>query len=630
MRGLLAARFGPSVARRAPCCAGALSQAPQRRAAALLAAAAGGGAGGRGAGRGAAGAPPPPRPPASAPPPRQQHGAPPAGEGAGGAGGGPPPVVVVGAGAAGLTAAYFAARAGAQVVCLERTREAGKKILMSGGTRCNVLPLAADVEADFFTESSRSALRAAFASWTLDGCREWLEHDVGLSLQLEEETAKWFPASNSSRDVRDALVAACRRAGVQFRYESSLEGLEQCGDESSGGGSGGGGGGEASAAAAEGGGVPGADDVSSGGGGGGGEPPAGSGGKRKRKGGGAAAARPPRREWLCRLAGGRSLRAGCVVLATGGLSFPAVGTDGTGHRILQSLGHGLAPPYAALTPLLGTHPGGTPLAGLSLQSVRLSAHRRAAGGAAGGGGGKGAPLAVARRGGFLFTHKGYSGPAVLDVSHHAVMAQERGGPRPGALRWGCSGPAALDVSHHAVMAQERGGPRPVIRANWTGEEAAAWEERLQGGGAALVSTILQRGGVRERLAAALCASLGLTGRAAAQVRREERAALVEALTAYPLGVSGHEGYKKAEVTGGGVPLNQINVRTGESSLLPGLFLCGEVLDVFGRIGGFNFYWAWLSGRAAGRAAFAPWRRLRRRRRPQPYGGNRVFAAAARV
>ena len=94
---------------------------------------------------------------------------------------------------------------------LERTREAGKKILMSGGTRCNVLPSEVDLQADFFTDSPTSAMRAIFASWGVWDCWAWLsdpEH-VGLPLELEEESYKWFPASNSSKEVRDKLVQAC-------------------------------------------------------------------------------------------------------------------------------------------------------------------------------------------------------------------------------------------------------------------------------------------------------------------------------------------------------------------------------------------------------------------------------------
>ena len=77
---------------------------------------------------------------------------------------------------------------------------------------------------------------------------------------------------------------------------------------------------------------------------------------------------------------------------------------------------------------------------------------------------------------------------------------------------------------------------------------------------------------------------------------------MEALARYPLPVTGHEGYKKAEVTGGGVPLGEVNPRTLESRVVPGLFLCGEILDCFGPIGGYNFCWAWATGRAAGLGA----------------------------
>ena len=121
-------------------------------------------------------------------------------------------VVVIGGGAAGLTAAYFAATHGAKVTVLERASECGKKILMSGGTRCNVLPATVDLQSDFFTDSPAGAMRAMFASWDVWGCWAWLADpgQVGLHLELEEDSSKWFPASNSAKDVRDKLVAACK------------------------------------------------------------------------------------------------------------------------------------------------------------------------------------------------------------------------------------------------------------------------------------------------------------------------------------------------------------------------------------------------------------------------------------
>ena len=97
--------------------------------------------------------------------------------------------------------------------------------------------------------------------------------------------------------------------------------------------------------------------------------------------------------------------------------------------------------------------------------------------------------------------------------------------------------------------------------------------------------------------------MGIDGvRSLAQLRREERRSLVEALTGHPLPWNGDGGYGKAEVTGGGVALSEIDPRTLESRLHPGLFLCGEILDAFGPIGGHNFQWAWVTGRAAGLGA----------------------------
>lgn len=101
---------------------------------------------------------------------------------------------------------------------------------------------------------------------------------------------------------------------------------------------------------------------------------------------------------------------------------------------------------------------------------------------------------------------------------------------------------------------------------------------------------------------ALCSTRPRPGRKLSELKKGERVALVVALASYALPVTGHEGYPKAEVTGGGVPLNDLDCGTLESRLLPGVYVCGELLDVFGRIGGFNFYLAFVSGRLAGLSA----------------------------
>lgn len=121
----------------------------------------------------------------------------------------------------------------------------------------------------------------------------------------------------------------------------------------------------------------------------------------------------------------------------------------------------------------------------------------------------------------------------------------------------------------------------------------------------MVVNELRKHGIPQRLADALCAEAAVGSRKMSELRKAERLHLLQLLTAYQLRCDGHEGYAKAEVTGGGVPLEEINCSTMESRKLPGIYLCGEVVDVFGRIGGFNFYWAWLSGRLAGMCAGCP-------------------------
>ena len=137
--------------------------------------------------------------------------------------------------------------------------------------------------------------------------------------------------------------------------------------------------------------------------------------------------------------------------------------------------------------------------------------------------------------------------------------------------------------------------------DWTGEGREAWEARLQSRRGTVASVLTRH--LPQRLVAQLLAEAGVPEeRILSQLRRDERLGLLDLLVRYPLPWSGHEGYKKAEVTGGGVALDQVDPGTLESRVTPGLYLCGEMLDAFGPIGGHNFLWAWATGRTAGRAA----------------------------
>jgi predicted Rossmann fold flavoprotein len=404
------------------------------------------------------------------------------------------PTIVVGAGAAGLLAAIFAAERGGSVLLLERTRDGGRKILVSGGGRCNVLPSAVEASR-FVTDSSPNTLRKILSSWPLPEQRRFFEEEAGIPLALEPETGKLFPVSNSSREVRDQLMSLARRRGAEIRFDASVEDLEPPGEG---------------------------------------------------------------RSWTVRLAGGETISAAAVIVATGGLSLPGTGSDGTGFAIVRRLGHTVHPTYPALTPLTLDPPRYAPLAGIS-RTVTLRA--------------PGPKRTATAHGGFLFTHRGYSGPAVLDLSHLAVRSR---------LAGGLSQPFFVQ---------------------WTEMNSADWDHLLRESAGTVVG--LLRRHLPDRLAEALLADAGVDGlRSLAQLRREERRRLVEALASHPLPWTGDEGYRKAEVTGGGVALSEVDPRTLESRLHPGLFLCGEILDAFGPIGGYNFLWAWATGRAAGLGAAA--------------------------
>lgn len=400
-------------------------------------------------------------------------------------------VVVIGAGAAGSMAAIFAAKGGAETILLERTRDGGRKILISGGGRCNVLPMQLD-ESRFVTDSSPNLLRKMVRSWPLDQQRVFFENDLGIELSDEAESSKVFPASHKARDVRDGLLAQAYKQGAEMRFNTLVT------------------------------------DVASDAG-----------------------------KWRIVIEDGAPILADAVIIATGGLSVPNTGSDGFGLKLLAELGHAMHPTYAALTPVLGMSPEFASLSGVSLTvslDARSSQHQATA------------------RGGFLFTHHGYSGPSTLDVSHVVVRSRREG-----------------DAS-------------AKIRVQWTPLDAVAWENALRPKGARTVTGAL-RAEMPDRLTAVLLqlADVDPT-RTLAELRRDERLRLIDMLVRGELPWNGDEGYKKAEVTGGGVALGEVDARTMESKRHKGLFICGEALDAFGPIGGYNFLWSWATGRAAGMGA----------------------------
>lgn len=425
-------------------------------------------------------------------------------------------VVVIGAGAAGLTAALRAAQMGASVTLLNAHPRVGLKILMSGGTRCNVTHRAVS-ERDYFGGSA-NVIKRVLRGFTVPQTLEWFEEELGVALKLEE-TGKYFPVSDDAQTVLDALLAACERAGVTLRSGARAVRLEKKGERWRTG---------IQRVADS---TPFVEGVAT--------------GETRFE----LPAESPA-EWL---------ESDAVVLATGGLSFPRTGSDGTGYALATALGHTLTPTVPALTPLVAVDPLCRSAQGVTLDAeLTLWVNGR---------------VATRVKGSLLFAHFGVTGPAALDLSRHFHAAE--GKPRRVTLSF-------LPTDTFETLDQVwrdygEANPRKGVRT-WLGNL------------------------VPERIADVLTTESGLGGAAMSQVPKERRNVMIRALLERDLGVTSTLGYEKAEVTAGGVPLNEVDSSTLESRIAPGLWLCGEVLDVEGRLGGFNFQWAWSSGTVAGRAA----------------------------
>lgn len=407
-------------------------------------------------------------------------------------------VVVVGAGAAGLVAAERAAERGFRTLLLEKNRKPGVKILMSGGTRCNLThdtDRAGIVKA--FGDQGKF-LQSALAALPPRALVDLVEGE-GVRTKVED-TGKVFPVSDRALDVLDAFLKRLARTQAVLRLEAPLESFEP--------------------------------------------------------GPGGFVLHTPQ--------GDLSTRA--LVLTTGGKSYPGCGTCGDGYAWAERIGHLVTPLRPALTPIKVPPADVLPLQGLTLPHVRV----RIVDPPVGNGPSK-KPL-VETVNSLLFAHFGLSGPAALDPSR-AVS----GHPQPQRLR------VELDFV-------------PDVTA-----EAIAEALRVQGqsSGKRLVLNALPPA-IPARLADELCRRAGVPpDRTLANLGKPERARLVDWIKRWSAPVLGVMGFAKAEVTAGGVSLAEVDSRTMQSKKVPGLYFAGEILDVDGPIGGFNFQAAFSTGWLAG-------------------------------
>lgn len=258
-----------------------------------------------------------------------------------------------------------------------------------------------------------------------------------------------------------------------------------------------------------------------------------------------------------------SMRAARLILATGGRSLPRTGSDGYGYRLVRNLGHRVTPTVPALVPLVLEHSMfHAALSGLSQQVELVTVVD--------------GQEADRRRGSLLWTHFGISGPIVLDVSRFWTLATHQG----------------VRVDLYANFAPSR---TPDAVKAWLLAQVTEHPKRSLARSLALL--------IPERFAHSLCLYCSCDPQQTmAEVSRIDRNRLLDALTKFRFPVERDRGWNFAEVTAGGVPLDEINYRTMESKVAPGLYLTGEMLDCDGRIGGFNFQWAWSTGWLAGRSA----------------------------
>ena len=390
--------------------------------------------------------------------------------------------VVIGAGASGLMCALTAGERGRKVLVIDHANKIGKKILISGGGRCNYTNIYAE-PANYISSNPhfcKSAL-ARYTQWDFQALVD--KHNI----PWHEKTLGQLFCDSQSSDIVNLLVEECRQVGVAVRLKTSLEHL---------------------VAKDEG--------------------------------------------FLLQTSLGE-VESSSVVVATGGLSFPTMGATGIGYELAEQFGHHLVPRTPALVPFTMPKPWlqhFIELSGVSAEVIVRCNEQ-------------------SFKENLLFTHRGVSGPAVLQISSYWKQNDTV------FINW-LPGQSVDDWLHEAAKQRPKAEFKNILSEPLT-----------------------------KRLAQALCEfgelkTLTESGhKAMNQFNLKELKLIAEQLENWVLKPSGTEGYKKAEVTLGGVATDHISSKTLESQKQSGLYFVGEVLDVTGHLGGYNFQWAWASGYCAG-------------------------------
>jgi len=401
-------------------------------------------------------------------------------------------VYIIGAGPAGLFAAISSARAGAKTVIIEKNTTVGKKLLLTGGGRCNLTHTGA-IE-DFVRAYGRAGrfLQHCLYEFSPEKTKKFFA-DLGLRTQVQPDGCV-FPVSQRAGEVRDVLVRECERVNVNILYGRRVEKIEK---KSS--------------------------------------------------------------QFIVRCSG-ESICAHAVIIATGGLSRPGTGSRGDGYRFARDLGHTVIQPRPALVPLVTKEKWVEGLAGMAVDCVRIRA--------------KADKKKVDTAGAMIFTQDGIGGPAAQDLSRFLTDYL----------------PAEKDPI--AILVDLLPGKPEQDLERRLFEEFARHPRKTV--------TIVLSGFLPRRLAEVLNREFGFNGDIiGGQLKRNDRTRLLKVLKGFPLSVVGTRPIEEATVTRGGVSTNEINPKTMQSKICPGLFFAGEVIDVDGPCGGYNLQICWSTAVLAG-------------------------------
>ena len=388
-------------------------------------------------------------------------------------------VFIIGAGAAGLFCAQTAGHRGRRVLVLDHANKAGKKILMSGGGRCNFTNLY--TTPNEYLCSNPHFVKSALARYTP---WDFLALTERHGVEHEEKNPGQLFCRNGAKDILNLLLNECAAAKVDIRLNTSIHSIK----------------------ALENGGF----EIAT------------SQGKHQ---------------------------CASLVIATGGLSIPTMGATGFGYQVAEQFGHSLLPTRAGLVPFTITEPRLSELckelSGTAINSVTVSCNQQEF------------------TDDLLFTHRGLSGPVILQISSF----------------WQAGDELTLNLFGH---------DDPFI---WLQEQQA------QRGNSELRTVLGER--FTRKLATALLDYFGIANKPLRQYSSHELDNISHILSNWQLTPASTEGYRTAEITLGGINTDEVSSKTMESRLQKNLYFIGEVLDVSGQLGGFNFQWAWASGHAAG-------------------------------